>query len=282
MIAFCGLLCILLPLFLGTLFFPLPFNDGQKRMRYETIPWATIGLIIVNTIIFMVWLAPSYYQSWLNATTTEGYIRDVYPYIENVWTYGYRIKYLREFQSVGAFVAFTSMFMHGDLGHLAGNMIYLWTFGHRLEDACGSWRFLAFYLTAGMIASMGSFIFEDFLGDAPGIGASGAIAGVMGAYLLLFFDTRIGSLWLGASILRLPYGLFTDKPLWRWMIPIPAWALLLFFLGQNIAFFVIAYGADVQTGVNYLAHITGFLAGILIFFFTRKDLTMRYMEGRAL
>lgn len=282
MVACCGLLCILLPLFLGTLVFPMPFNDGQKRMRYATIPWATIGLIIVNTAIFMVWLAPAYYQSQLNFISNEQLVRDIYPYIESVWTYGYRLQYLREHQSVGAFVGFTSMFMHGDLGHLAGNMIYLWTFGHRLEDACGSWRFLAFYLTAGMIASMGSFIFEDFLGDVPGIGASGAISGVMGAYLLLFFDTRIGCLWLGGSIIRIPYSLFTDKPTWRWIIPIPAWLLLIFFLGQNLAFFSIAYGAEVQTGVNYLAHITGFLAGILIFFFTRKDLTVRYMAGRAL
>lgn len=276
-----GLICILAPIILATLIFPLPLNDGRKRMRYESIPWVTIGLILINCAVFLAWLAPMLYRN-LNYTSVQAYVRSLYPYIEAVWTYGFRGTYLREGQSIGAFVTFSSIFMHADMGHLAGNMAYLWTFGHRLEDSCGHWRFLAFYLASGMIANMGSYLINPSSDDIPSIGASGAIAGIMGAYLLLFFDTQIGCLWLGGSILRLPYGLFTKHPIWRWTIPVPAWVLLIFFAVYNTVFSLISLQEGQSAGVNYLAHFMGFVAGILIFFYLRKDIVTRYVTGRAL
>jgi membrane associated rhomboid family serine protease len=279
------LLFILLAIFLISFVFPLPVSDGGKTTRYKTIPWATFLLIIINVGVFMAWLAPKLYvQAGYEGSSLEGQVFALYPYIEAVWTYGFRKTYLQEGASIGAFVTFTSMFMHADFWHLFGNMAYLWTFGHRLEDACGPWRFLGFYLVSGMIANMGSALLNPSSADVPGIGASGAIAGVMGAYLLLFFDTRILSLWGIGSLVRLPYAIFAGKnvPLWRWTIPIPAWVLLIFFGLQNTLLAVEVIREGQTGGVNYLAHYAGFVAGLLVFLFVRKDLVNRYLSGRSL
>lgn len=278
------LIFILIAIFIVSFPFPLPVSDGGQKTRYKSIPWATFGLITINIIVFVVWLAPKLYVQEGYGGTLEAQVYAIYPYIEAIWTYGFRESYLQEGASIGAFVTFTSMFMHADFWHLFGNMAYLWTFGYRLEDACGPWRYLAFYLVSGMVANIGSAVLNPGATDIPGIGASGAIAGVMGAYLLLFFDTRILSLWGLASLVRVPYGLVTkDVPVWRWLIPIPAWALLIFFAVESTVFSIFAIQQGGQgSGVNYLAHYAGFAAGLLIFFFTRKDVATRYVQGRTL
>lgn len=100
---------------------------------------------------------------------------------------------IREMVGGGAISNVTAMFLHGDLFHLIGNMLPLWVFGRRVEDACGSLRYLAFYLFAGTWANI---LFVVVLSDSPipGIGASGAIFGLMGAYLLLYPGGRIRTL----------------------------------------------------------------------------------------
>lgn len=89
----------------------------------------TYSLIAINCVVFLFWQAPELYRS--------GTIYDYVEYVQKIWLYGYRESYLREGESIGAFVTFTSIFMHGDFFHLLGNMIYLWAFGYRVEDACG-------------------------------------------------------------------------------------------------------------------------------------------------
>ena len=200
----CGLiftvLFILLLLFLSSLIFPLPVNDSGL-LRYRTVPWVTLFLILVNTVIFVLWTAPDLYQEVDGVTMFE----PAPAYLEKIYYYGYRENTLVEGSYVGAFSAFSSMFMHAHFWHLFGNMIYLWTFGRRVEDACGSWRFLVFYLLAGMLASMGSVLFKPGMDDVPSIGASGAISGVLGAYLFLFPGAKVDCLWGAALIIRMPY-----------------------------------------------------------------------------
>ena len=120
---------------------------------------------------------------------------------------------------------FTSMFMHSDMWHLLGNMIFLWAFGRRVEDACGSWRFMIFYLCAGMIANIGSESLNPSQVDLPGIGASGAISGVMGAYLILFPNGLVTCFWGIGIILRFivvaimkvaGVNAVKGAPTWRW------------------------------------------------------------------
>ncbi len=181
----------LLILLFSTFLSPLPINDSGLT-RYRTVPWATLSLIILNTVIFVLWIAPDLYvQSGEEMTVEPDYTR----YMEKVTIYGYSETALRDGTGVAAFAAFSSMFMHAHFWHLFGNMVYLWTFGRRVEDACGSWRFLGFYLLVGMLADVGSVLFNPAMDWRPSVGASGAIAGVMGAYLLLFPTAKVNCLW---------------------------------------------------------------------------------------
>jgi membrane associated rhomboid family serine protease len=273
----------LLILFLTALILPLPINDAGA-VRYRTLPWATIALILLNTAIFVLWIAPDLYGSGDEAMLME----PSQDYMNKMMKYGFSETELRARSGIGAFAAFTSMFMHVDFWHLFGNMVYLWTFGRRVEDACGAWRFLLFYLIAGLVAHLGSVLLNPALNVRPSVGASGAIAGVMGAYLLLFPGAKIVTLWGIGTIIRLPITLVRllmrhDVPVWRWTIPLPAWLLLIFFAVENTvpSIEVIMSGED-SGGVNYLAHLAGFLAALLIFLFVRKDLLMRYVSGRSL
>jgi membrane associated rhomboid family serine protease len=271
-------------LFLSTLLYPMPVNDSGI-VRYRTIPWATLLLIAVNTVIFVLWIAPDLYVQQQGSVIIEP---NFDRYIDKVTMYGYSEKAVRSGLGVGAFVAFSSMFMHADFWHLFGNMIYLWAFGRRIEDACGSWRFLLFYLLAGMFDDVGSVLFTSSLDARPSIGASGAIAGVMGAYLLLFPTARVNCLWGLGSLLRLPVAtvrllLNKEYKFWRWTVSLPAWLLLVWFVIQNaLPSLETIQGHKELQGVNYLAHLAGFLAALSVFLFVRKDLLVRYVHGRTL
>jgi membrane associated rhomboid family serine protease len=292
LIFFLFLLDILLTLFLGALLYPLPVSD-TGNVRYSSIPVMTMFLILINSLVFMFFQAVDLYQgaNLIEAGDIAGIDR-IYNYVETLWTYGYRGIFLREGLSIGAFSSFTSMFMHADFWHLLGNMIFLWTFGRRVEDACGSWRFLLFYLIAGMIANVGADILNPARVDIPGVGASGAVAGIMGAYLILFPGAMITSFWGIGIVLRVPVVLVlkiagveqvSDAKIWRWTIRLPAWMFLIYFLVRESlpSFEVMSQGKD-YGGVNNLAHVTGFLAALLIFLFVRKDLVTRYFSGRAI
>jgi membrane associated rhomboid family serine protease len=120
------------------------------------------------------------------------------------------------------------------------------------------------------------------------VGASGAIAGVMGAYLLLFPGTHLTCLWGIGAILRVPVAAARRRsqpkiPLWRWTVDLPAWLLLVWFVVQDTlpSFEVMMSGEEIS-GTNHLAHLSGYLAALTIFLYVRKDLLMRYMQGRSL
>jgi len=271
-------------LFLSTLLYPMPVNDSGI-VRYRTVPWATLMLITVNTVIFVLWIAPDLYVQQQGSVTVEP---DIDRYIDKMTLYGYSEKAVRDGLGVGAFAGLSSMFLHADFWHLFGNMVYLWAFGRRIEDACGSWRFLLFYLLAGMFADVGSVLFTSSLEVRPSVGASGAIAGVMGAYLLLFPTARVNCLWGIGSLLRLPVAAIRllmnrQYKFWRWTVSLPAWLLLIWFVVQNaLPSLETIQGDQELKGVNYLAHLAGFLAALAVFLFVRKDLLMRYVHGRKL
>lgn len=286
---FLFLLDIALVLFINSFFLPMPLND-MGTVRYRSIPYMTILLILINSLVFMIWQGVNLYQG-AQAFEASGSTTLLNNYVQQIWTYGYRTTYLREGLSIGAFVTFTSMFMHSDMWHLLGNMIFLWAFGRRLEDACGPWRYLLFYLLAGMVANLGSGLLNPSAVDLPGVGASGAISGVMAAYLFLFPGAKVLSFWGIISILRIFVvylariigfgGELRTAPAWRWTIRVPAWLLLIYFLVRDLipAIETMQFGQDTG-GVNNLAHLTGALAALTIFLFVRKDLLMRYLSGR--
>ncbi len=145
---------------------------------------------------------------------------------------------------------FTAMFLHAGWVHLGGNMLYLAIFGNNVEDRLGPWRFLAFYLACGVVATLAQAAGTGFP-DTQVLGASGAIAGVLGAYLLLFPRARVVTAVFVIFIVEL-----ARVPAW---IVIGVWFVLQ--LGAGVA--SVGPGAA-QTGVAYLAHVGGFLAGMLL------------------
>lgn len=140
---------------------------------------------------------------------------------------------------------YSSMFLHSGIGHLAGNMLYLWIFGNNIEDVLGKFRFIIFYMVCGTLASMGHIV-TDLQSEVPMVGASGAISGILGAYLVLFPFARVKTLvFLGflITIVRVPA-----------IILLVIWILIQVFSG-------VAAG---DGSVAWFAHIGGFIAGMLL------------------
>lgn len=147
----------------------------------------------------------------------------------------------------------TSMFLHGGFAHLAGNMLYLWIFGNNVEDAMGHGRFIVFYLLCGLAAVFAQAL-PNPQSTIPMIGASGAISGILGAYLLLYPHARV--------LVLIPLGFFLHTA----RLP-AAWVLGIWFLFQLISG---ALSANQQGGVAFSAHIGGFVAGLLLIPFFRR------------
>ena len=154
---------------------------------------------------------------------------------------------------------FTSMFMHGGFAHIAGNMLFLWIFGDNIEDRLGHVKYLVFYLLCGVIASLAHVFTTGLLASqegsmlVPSLGASGAISGVLGGYLLLHPKRRVTVI------------------LFRFLTDVPAYvAIGIWFLFQLVSGLGMLGGGSQQGGVAYAAHIGGFIAGVaLIKFFDR-------------
>lgn len=150
----------------------------------------------------------------------------------------------------------TAMFMHGGWLHIIGNMLYLWIFGDNIEDNFGHGKFLIFYLICGLAASFAQ-IMVDPSSPVPSLGASGAIAGVLGAYLVMFPRNRVRNIvMLG----------------WIWTtIELPAIIVLGFWIVlQVISQYTTSFGSSHRGGVAYMAHIGGFIAGVALSFIFRR------------
>ena len=156
----------------------------------------------------------------------------------------------------------TSMFLHGGFLHVAGNMLYLWIFGDNVEDTLGHGRFLAFYVSSGLAAALAQTMAAP-TSRVPMIGASGAVSGVLGAYLLLFPYARVLTL--------IVFGFF-----WR-LVYLPAVFVLGFWIVVQFmsGFLTLSVGQGETGGVAWFAHIGGFLAGLLLLFLLRPRRTSR-------
>lgn len=155
-------------------------------------------------------------------------------------------------EPINILTPFTSMFLHGGWGHLLGNLAFFWVFGNNVEDSMGRIRFLLFYLICGLAAAIAHILVQP-ASPLPTVGASGAISGVLGAYLVLYPRIRINMLFI--------FVIF-----WK-VIAIPAWVVLIFwFLWQVLAGIpeLTAVRPDVSSGVAVWAHIGGFVAGVVL------------------
>jgi membrane associated rhomboid family serine protease len=154
---------------------------------------------------------------------------------------------------------FTSMFLHGGFLHLGGNMLYLWIFGNNIEDAMGHGRFLVFYLLAGIVAAFAQF-FYDTASNIPMIGASGAVSGILGAYLVLYPYARIKTLLFIIIFIKI--------------VELPAILLL------TIWFFMQVIYSQLE-GVAWYAHIGGFVFGLIMIRLFSKKPPMRGKKLRS-
>jgi len=149
------------------------------------------------------------------------------------------------------YTLFTSMFMHSGVFHIFFNMLYLYIFGNNIEDSMGSGRFLIFYFLCGLIAT-GAHIYTDPQSQIPTLGASGAIAGVLGSYMVLFPRERVDAL-LGYIYIRVPA-----------IVVLLSWFILQLFSG------ILSLGQMGEGGIAFFAHIGGFIAGAILIFIFRK------------
>ncbi len=220
-------------------------DDNPTTLR----PVVTVALIAACVAAFL----------WQVSLGQDGYRRAVYSlgFIPAVF-FGERVLAPELAVVPPALTLLTSMFLHGGLWHLLGNMLYLWIFGNNVEDAMGHARFVAFYLLCGVAAALGQGILDPG-STIPMIGASGAISGVLGAYLLLYPHARV--------LVLIPLGFLSQ------LVRVPAVLVLgLWFLIQIVS----SLAADPSRGgVAWFAHIGGFLAGMaLIPFFKRRDVPL--------
>jgi membrane associated rhomboid family serine protease len=160
---------------------------------------------------------------------------------------------------------FTSMFLHGSWMHLIGNMWFLWIFGNNVEDSMGRVRFVIFYLLCGLAAA-GAQVASDPASIIPMIGASGAISGVMGAYLVLYPRVRVWTF--------IPLGFYMTS------VALPAWTMLVYWMFIQLVSGLGSLAAEVRGGgVAFFAHIGGFVAGAaLIKLFKRNDYVREHVS----
>ncbi len=206
-----------------------PIRDHNPSGRR---PYVTYGLIVANFVIFL-----SY---WYGAADEDSLGRFFY-------TYGLVPAYISQsgiFSENGFdWGVIAHMFLHGGWGHLLGNMLFLWIFGDNMEDAFGHAKFAGFYAISGFCAAAFQY-YADPSANIPMVGASGAIAGVLGGYLLLYPRAKVDILFIFIIFFRI--------------FAIPAWIVLGVWFGIQL----VSSGAE--DGVAYMAHIGGFIGGAVM------------------
>jgi membrane associated rhomboid family serine protease len=209
----------------GRVMFPIRDHNPSGRT-----PYVTYLLMAVNIGVFLS------YASLMND-----------PRAINLFFYNWALLPERVTMGGGYTGVFTSMFLHGGWMHLAGNMLFLYIFGDNIEDEMGHMGYLGFYLACGVLSAAAHVISAPMSG-VPTVGASGAIAGVMGGYLLLYPKAKVDVLIIFIVFFRI--------------LPIPAWIMLGLWLGMQ---FIGGVGADpTSSGVAYWAHAGGFIVGVIL------------------
>ena len=212
----------------------LPLRDNVPTRSF---PVVTVALIAANVLVWVLYQLPDLEGSVTELAYQPCEVENSCPTVGQDWP----------------LTALTSMFMHGSWAHLLGNMLFLWIFGDNVEHAMGSIRFLIFYLLCGIAATLAHILMGPS-SEIPSLGASGAISGVLGAYIVLFPKARVRVL---------VFRMITYMPA---VAVIGMWIVLQFING---------IGAMAQTeetgGVAYAAHVGGFLAGLaMVWIFRRR------------
>jgi membrane associated rhomboid family serine protease len=200
----------------------LPIGDSTER---ESTPWCTVGLVFVNVAVMLYML--------FSVTDLEAYARTWGLIPSQIWA------------KTGLHTFITSMFLHGGLLHIIGNMLFLLIFGDNVEDAFGHIKFVFFYLLSGICAGLVFAAIHPALTD-PAIGASGAIAGVIGAYFVLYPGARIKTLIYGKVIF------------------LPAFLYLGFWFLMQLVYLHLQISYEAALYTAFAAHVGGFVVGLVL------------------
>lgn len=215
------------------------FPIGDQNRQGHITPIVNYVLIAINVAVFVYQISLGSEEAIQSFINTYGVIPQEIVARQDLYT------------------IFTSMFMHGGWAHIFGNMLFLWVFGDNVEDAFGHLGYLVFYLLTGIMASVAHIVL-NVGSPIPSVGASGAISGILGAYIIFF----------GGNAIRVLIGFFVTI--------VPAWMMIGLWAAQQ---FIATYGSVARTeqttgGVAYAAHAGGFLAGLII------AVVLRGMLGR--
>lgn len=207
----------------------IPIRD---EMPTRSVPVVNYALIAVNIFVFVL--------MWLAGSSQDALVYQ-FAMIPANFASGLDLGDVTDI--------FTSMFMHAGFAHIAGNMLYLWIFGDNVEDCLGHARYLIFYLFGGVVASL-AHLFTNPGSQIPTVGASGAIAAVLGAYLVLFPQSRV--------VTFIPLGFFMR------LTVIPAAFVLGFWFVMQLFSGLLSLGGPDVGGVAFWAHVGGFVAGVVM------------------
>jgi len=225
------------------------FPIGDDNTERTLTPYVNYALIAINVLVFIYQMGHPEFTSGYSVVPAE--ITTGHDIVGSFRIDGGRLD-LAPGPTPIYLTLLTSMFMHGGFMHIAGNMLYLWIFGDNVEDRMGHLKYLIFYLLCGFLASA-THIFFGPTSRIPSLGASGAIAGVLGAYLVLFPRQGV-RVFLWGRIVEVPA-----------LIVIGLWGVLQFISG---------FGSLAHTGegggVAYMAHVGGFIAGVVLVFLFRN------------
>jgi len=235
----------------------IPYRDENQTQR---TPFITIAIIAINLLVWVLFQRGGQALALANSVCNYGLIPGELTGLFRPGDAGFNMGNGmvcladpgHQFSHL-----ITSMFLHGSWMHVIGNMWFLWIFGNNIEDSMTRPRFIVFYLVCGLAAALAQIVANPG-SNVPMVGASGAISGVMGAYLILYPRVRVFTL--------LPLGFFF------WTVALPAWAMLLYWAFLQLASGVVSLAGSEIGGVAFWAHIGGFAAGVvLIKLFERPD-----------
>lgn len=242
----------------------IPIGDDNPTVR---VPIATIFVIVAMFAVWVLVQGAGFDDALLAASVCNlgmvpGELTRMAPIGFGV-PIGPNLACVIDNQSINVLTPVISMFLHGGWGHILGNALFLWVFGNNIEDVVGRGRFLVFYLVCGLAAAA-THILMDPRSPVPTVGASGAVSGVMGAYLVLFPKVRVRMLFWFVIILK--------------VIPLPAWLVLLYWFGLQLLSGIpqlLSPSPEIAGGVAVWAHVGGFVAGVLLIKVFENPVLMR-------
>jgi membrane associated rhomboid family serine protease len=249
----------------------IPLKDNLPTLHRPIVTWLMVGLCVASWFLLQGagLNAEMLIASVCNLGMVPGELTGAAPLGSGV-PIAPGVSCVVDDEAINVLTPITSMFLHGSWGHIISNMLFLWVFGNNVEDSMGHVRFAIFYLVCGLAAAA-AHVMLDPASPVPTVGASGAISGVMGAYLLLYPRARVSMLFIFIIIIR--------------VIPVQAWLVLIWWFALQLLTGLpqlSQVSGDASGGVAVWAHIGGFVAGVaLIKLFSKSALVAAHKQAHG-